>query len=363
MEKELITTKQAISILILFLLGTALVLAPGSEARQDVWIALLLATAMASPIYFIYGRILYLFPNNDLYSIINQVFGKVLGRIIGLIYVWYAIHLGALVLRNFSEFIQIVTFTNTPQVIMIIAVGTTCIVFCKSGIEAIGRWSSFILPFIVIISVSNMLFSIPKADINNLKPVLYNGMKPVINSAIIVLTFPYLEAVLFIGVNNHLREKEKIYKVFFIGLLLTAFFGLGTDIRNVLILGADLAKITYFPTYTAIKLINIGEILERVEITIAVVYLLAGLIKVSICTIVASKGLASIFSLSDYKSSIVPVLLLMMSLASLLYDNVVEMFDWAIRIYKYYAIPFQLILPLLIYGVAELKVRRSNGQR
>lgn len=361
MGKELITTKQAISILSLYLLGTALVLTPGSEAKQDVWIVLLISMAAAFPIYFIYGRILYLFPDKDLYSIINQLFGRVLGRIITLFYIWYAIHLGALIFRNFSEFVQIVTFVNTPQTATIIASGLTCIVFCKSGFEAIGRWSSFILPVVFIIFFGNMIFSIPNSNINHLKPILFDGIKPVMNSVFTVLSFPFLEAVLFIGVFNNLKEKEKIYKVFFIGLLLAGLLGLGTNLRNVLTIGVDLVQLLYFPTYTAVKLVNIGELLERIEITVALVLTLGGLIKVCICIIVASKGIANFFSLDDNKSVVVPVTLVMMSLSALLYGNVMEMFDWAKNIYKYYAIPFQMILPLLIYGVAELRVRRNSG--
>ncbi|SET40683.1 spore germination protein KB [Natronincola peptidivorans] len=360
MGKQLITTKQAISILIFFLLGTALVLTPGAEAKQDVWIVLLLAMAAALPMYFIYGRILYLFPDKDLYSIANQLFGAVLGRMITLFYIWYAIHLGALIFRNFSEFVQIVTFINTPQTVTIIAAGVTIIVFCKSGIEAIGRWASFMLPVILILFLNNMIFSIPNMNIDHLKPVLFEGMEPVMGSVFTVLSFPFLEAVLFIGVFNTLKEKEKIYKVFFIGLLISGLLGLGTNLRNLLTMGVDLVQITYFPTYTATKLIGIGELLERTEITIAVALSFFGLIKVSICVLVASKGIASFFSLSDHKSVIVPVTLVMMSLASLLYGNVMEMFDWAINIYRYYAIPFQFILPLLIYAAAELRVRRSN---
>jgi len=284
MGKELITTKQAISILILFLLGTALVLTPGSEAKQDVWIVLLIAMGAALPIYFIYGRILYLFPNKDLYLIINQLFGAVFGRIITLFYIWYSIHLGALVFRNFSEFVQIVTFINTPQTVTIIAAGVTCIVFCKSGFEAIGRWSSFILPVIFIIFFVNMTFAIPGMNIDHLKPVLFDGMKPVMSSVFTVLSFPFLEAVLFIGVFNTLKEKEKIYKVFFIGLLLSGLLGLGTNLRNILTMGVDLVQITYFPTYTAVKLVDIGELFERIEITVALVLTFGGIIKVCICS-------------------------------------------------------------------------------
>lgn len=360
MGKELIRTKQAICILVLFLLATTFVLAPGAEAKQDVWIAFLIAMTMALPIYFIYGRILYLFPNNDLYMIITQLFGGVFGRVINIFYIWYSIHIGALVIRNFAEFIQITSLNNTPQIVTMITIGITCIVFCKNSIEVIGRWASFILPFVLIILLINMFFSIPKMNVNHLRPVLFEGMKPVISGAHTVLAFPFAEAVLFIAVFDTLKEKKYVYKVFYIGLLLSGLMLMVTNLRNVLTLGANLVELLYFPSFMAVRMISIGELIERAEITLAVIFILGGLIKVSICIIVASKGIASFFTLSNHKSIIVPVLLAMMSLASLLYTDAMHMFRWDINIYKYYTIPFQLILPLLIYGVAEIRVRRNK---
>lgn len=358
MRNQLITTKQSISILILFLIGTSLVLTPGAESKQDVWITILISMVMTLPIYFIYARILYLFPNKDLYMIIFDLFGSVFGSIITIFYIWYSIHLGALVLRNFSEFIQIVSFLNTPQIVIIVAMCITCIIFCKKDIEAIGQWSSFMLPIILTIFLFTLLFSIPQMNIDNLRPILFEGIKPVIDDAFTVLAFPFAEVVLFLGVFNTLKEKKNIYKVFFTGLLISGLVGIAANLRNILTLGVDLTLILYFPSYTSVKLINIGDFIERTEVTVAIILLLSGLIKICICIIVASKGIVNIFSLSDNKSIITPVTLVMMSLASLIYTNVIEMFDWAINIYRYYAIPFQIIIPLLIYGAVELKVRR-----
>jgi spore germination protein KB len=48
----------------------------------------------------------------------------------------------------------------------------------------------------------------------------------------------------------------------------------------------------------------------------------------------------------------------MMNFSLFIYKSIMEMFEWALDIYKYYAIPFQVILPLFIWIFAEIKSRK-----
>jgi spore germination protein KB len=42
------------------------------------------------------------------------------------------------------------------------------------------------------------------------------------------------------------------------------------------------------------------------------------------------------------------------------YDNIIEMQYWAFHVYPYYAFPFQVILPIILWILAEIKVRKEN---
>ena len=103
-SKEVINQKQATVMMSTFIIGSTAVLGVGSRAKQDVWIAFILAMVMVGIIFIVYGRILKLFPGKGLYEILESLFGKVMGKIISLLFIWYAFHLGALVIRNITEF-------------------------------------------------------------------------------------------------------------------------------------------------------------------------------------------------------------------------------------------------------------------
>ena len=119
MNKEIISGKQAISIFVCFFLGSSLIVGASTRANQDSWIAVILAFIAALPILLVYARILKLYPGKNIYDIVLELFGNFVGKLITLLYVLYSIHLGALVMRNFSEFVSVVAMPQTPQFIII----------------------------------------------------------------------------------------------------------------------------------------------------------------------------------------------------------------------------------------------------
>ncbi len=349
--------------MITFILGSTLVLGAGGEAKQDVWIAVPMAIFAAVPVFFVYARLLTLFPGKDLYEILNTVFGKIVGKLLSLFIIWFAFHLGALVIRNFTEFIKIVSIPETPQNIIAIFMTVLCIWAVKAGVEVIGRWTSMILPIIIGAIIGVTLLFIPLLEFKNLKPVLYEGMGPVLDSAFSVLSFPFAETVIFTTVLNKLRKPASPFKVYYWSLLIGGITIVTVATRSVLVLGVENISMMYFPSYASVRLINIGDFLQRIEVLVSTVFLFAGFVKISICLYAASSGMAKVLNMDDYRYVVTPVGLLMMALAAFVYPNVMEMFEWANKIYKFYAFPFEIILPLIVFIGAEIKIRTGSKKR
>lgn len=360
MNTEVITNKQGISIVILFIIGSAVVLSPGGEARRDIWLATLFGFAMALPMVLVYARLLALYPGKDLFDVLHEVFGKILGKTISLIFVWYTFHIGTLVIRNFTEFIQIVSFPETPQLAMIAFIGVLCIWIIKAGMEVLGRWAGFVLPGILVVLACVIVLSLTEAEFNNIQPVLYNGLTPVLRNGFIIFSFPFAETVVFTLCFCSIKSKFNIYKVLLTGLAIGGLILLITSVRNVFVLGLGTASVVYFPSLSAVSLINMGDFLQRIEIVVSVTFLLAGIVKIGVCLYAASNGLAKIFKFGSYKFIVVPVGFLMMNFSYIIYGNTMDMIEWATKIYHYYAIPFQIILPLVTFIAAEIKVRSGN---
>lgn len=362
MDKEIISNKQGVCIISMFIIGSFIVIGTGSEAKQDVWIAILFALLMSLPMLFIYSKLLMLYPGKDIYDILIDVFGNWAGKIIALFFIWYSFHLGALVLKNFSGFVNVISFPETPQSVILIFMGLLCIWMVKEGIEVLGRWSSFIFPIILATMVFTVALALTIANLSNLKPILYNGIKPILISSFSIFSFPFAEAVVFTAVLNKLQNEKLIYKVLFKSILISSLIMVAISIRNILVLGSSLASDLYFPSYLAVRNINIGDFLQRFEVIVAIVFIFGGLVKISICLYATSLGISKILNIKNYRYLVVPIAFLMMYLASIIYKNIMEMFEW-VKIYPYYAIPFQIILPIIILIAAKIKIKVKSKKK
>lgn len=357
MQKEQITDKEAICLLIVFVMGSSLIIGIGGEAKNDAWVAGIVGFIMAIPILLVFSRILSLFQGKDLFDILSITLGKVIGKIVANLYIWYAFHLGALVLRNFGEFINIVAMPETPMFVSLFCLGLVCIIAVKFGIEVMGRTTTYFLPLLLFIIGVVELLAIPQLHLNYIKPILGNGLIPVLKGAFSTFSFPFAETVLFIGVFGSLKTKKSPFKVYYWGILISAIIIIMITLRNITVLGNMLDSI-YFPSYAAVGKINIGDFIERIEVSVSFVFIFGAFIKSSICLLVACKGIGKIFNLKDYKSIVIQTGLLMIYFSYTIYDNSMEMKDWAFKVYPFYAFPFQVILPIVIWILAEIKARK-----
>ena len=359
MGREEISVKQGICIIMMFLLGSSLVMGINAETAQDSWLALILAAIGAAPVLLMYARIVKLYPGKDISEILETVLGKVGGKAAVVLMTWYALHLGALVLRNFSEFIQISIMPETPQLPVMIVMMVVTAYMAKSGMETLGKWSMVAIIIVLFIVVMTILLSLNKMDFSNIQPVMEHSVGQIASESFKMFTFPFAETVLALGVAGSLKKSGSPYRVYMLALLLGALVMLVVLLRNIEILGPAMMGAEYFPSYAAARVIKLGDFLSRIEITIAMNFILAGIVKISLCLMVAAKGVTRLFNLNDYRRFVMPTGLLMVALCAIVYKNTMEMFNF-LPIYQYYALPFQLVIPLIVWIAAEVKSKKQK---
>ena len=360
MNKEVISVRQGVILVILYLMGSTVLVGTGGAAKKDMWLAMIIAIVLAIPLFLFYSKLLASFPGKNIYDITELAFGKLLGKIIILLYTWYALHLGALVLNNYGEFINIVGLPDTPMIVPVMFFGILCAWVVKEGIEVLGRWGELYIAFFLGVLFITIFFAIPTMDINRIRPVLEEGLTPLIKGTIGIFAFPYAEAVMFTMITPFYKDKKAIYKIYIYGLLWAGIILLVIVFRNLLTIGPDKITMHYYPSYIAVGLINIGDFIQRAQILITVAFLITGFIKISICLLAAVNGVAKLFNINEYRNIVVPVTILMLNLSFIVYENIMQTVTWAPEIYPYYAAIFQIILPVIIYICASLRTRKTG---
>lgn len=359
MIKEQITDKEGICVLVLFLTGSTLVIGTGGDAKNDAWLAGIAGILMAVPMLAVYARIISLFPGRDLFEILEISMGQIAGKTISLIYIWYSIHLGAMILRNFGEFINTLTMPETPIIVPMFMLGLICIISVRLGVEVIGRSCTYFLPVIILVIIAAVVLGLGNWNLDYLKPVMHHALGNVMKGAFSAFSFPFTESVLFMGFFYTLKTKRSPYRVYFFGTLFAGTIIVLLTMRNIAVLG-NMLGMYYFPSYIAVGRINIRDFLQRLEGSVAIVMLVGVFIKSSVCLFVASKGLTRIFKLTDYKSIVIQLGLLMICFSYIVYSNIMEMWYWAFKVYQYYAFPMEVILPVITWIFAEVKYRKMQ---
>ncbi|MEK4354549.1 endospore germination permease [Paenibacillus sp. FSL R5-0475] len=363
MNKEMIPTGHAISIAVLFTVGTSIFMGVPEESGNSNWISVLLAMVLVVPLLLIYARLHLIFPGKDLFDMLIAVFGKVIGRFISCLYIWYAFHLGALVLNVFGEFSKTVALTETPMLAPMLCLGLLGVWVVKSGIEVLGRSAKLLLLFTVAVEIVILTLAISKLEYHYFLPLFDKGWHPVVSDTLGLFSFPFAEIVIFLGAFSSLSGKSSAKKILLGNVLISGVVILIVTLRNLLMLGPEVLSGQYFPSYVSAGRINVGDFLTRIEASSAVAFVITTFIKASVCLYVASIGLAKAFKLKSYRSVVLQIGLLMIYLADFVYKDIMEMQYFSYHIYKIYAFPFQVIIPLVLWICAEIKVSKSKNKQ
>lgn len=360
MNKEVISDKQGVSLVALFIIGESSILVSGITAKKELWLAIILAIFMVLPFMFLYSKLFNVSTGKNLFEIIEIIFGKFIGKGIILIYTWYTFDLAALVLIDLGQFINIVNLDTTPIIVLVICIMILCAWMVKEGIIVMGKLGESFLKVLILLSFFAILLLVPKMNINNVRPILYNGIKPVIKGAYEVFIYPFGETVVFTVAFSVLKSKKSIYKIYIQGLMVGGIFLLTTSLTIILVIGIENASILYYPAYEAIKRIDVGNVLQRVEVISGVIYLVGCFIKISIYLLATCKGVAKVFECNNYRFIVIPISLLVVNLAYFEFDSIMSFNEWIFEVWIYYAFLFIVILPIIIWIAFVIKKKQLS---
>ncbi len=359
MQKEVITTKQAIAIMTMFMIAGALTHVISSEAGRDFWVSYLIVTVFTLFIFFVYSRILTLFPQKNLLDIQKLLFGKIAGTLIYASYVYYAFMLGCVIPRHFTEFLQS-SLPETPQYAYAIIMVVVCIYIVKTGIETLGRWCLFSLPIVVFVFMLTIIFSVNIIHPQNLKPILQSSITSIADSTFSAFTLPLGEGVLFLLLFDSLKDSTKSKKVYYVSLAICVSMIMLAQFRNIMVLGAENSALLANTSVGAVSIIQISSFVERIEVIITIIFILCGLVKTTVLLMGASKGAAKLLKLDSDQHLVAPLGLLMLAFSFNFFENFMHLNSW-FKVYRVLFLPLQTVIPIVTWIVAEIKVKRQKN--
>ncbi len=360
MNKE-IDFSEAVFIIFGFTVGSSILIIPGFEAENLAWLVNAVAAFIGMGLIYFYVKLSIMNNGQDIIDICINRLGPIIGKTIALGYVWYFFHLGALVIRDLTEFATLVSYPSTPQAFIGALVMLLAISLVRNGIEVIAKFTQVLIPWVIIAVVVLSLLLINQMDVNNIKPFFSVGFKPFFKALFSSVSFPYAEAIVLTVIFPFVKlGKKDIYlsvgTMLFAGMILTL-----VSLTTILSLG-NIAQTATFPAFEAARTISVFDFIERVEVISNVSFLIGTLVKLTVCLFGVCVGLSKILNLEGYQSLVIPIAILMGNLSLILYENVTELIMWSIEIYPYYAVPFQFLIPGLLFIISLFGGKKPSTQ-
>ncbi|MDR0271431.1 endospore germination permease [Paenibacillus sp.] len=346
-----------IGLIMMFTLSPAL-----TEAKQDAWISILLAGAIALSVIYLAAKVSLLHPDQTFVQYCQTILGKWLGKIIFIPYfvMWYSVD--GMILRNSSDFLYIALFNKTPLYVLLITLLILAVyVIYTSGIEGIARCSVIMGPIIVLMILSTFVVSLNHLDWRQLTPVYADsGLTSILKGALPTAAF-FGDTVIFTMVFCFLPDSRQVLSRAMWGIVVVTSLVFLAVVIATMTFGPLLSSRMWFPFYGVSRFISVMGFIQNVDILVVIFWMFSGFTKISLFLFATTYGTAQWFNMKDWRKLIwvvVPIVFVI----SILPQNIAQvMIDYPQKFWLPFVMPINVFgIPLLLWIVGAIRKKRTS---
>ncbi|PJI10088.1 MULTISPECIES: GerAB/ArcD/ProY family transporter [Clostridium] len=330
--------------------------------KQNTWIVLTGGFIIALFLLQIYTALSKKFPGKNLIEINDVIYGSYFGKAISILYISYFGYIVAANFRFTADFLSAYLFNRTYTIVFIIIISMVSMYAIKKGIETIAR-AAFILSILAFIVSAIITISVIKdAHLSNFLPFFQMNFNDFIQGTNIMVSIPFGEMISFLMIFPYVNNIEKVKKSAFAGLIIGGTYFFIVVFRDTSVLGR-LGYINALSPFETTRVINIGQIITRMEALISLMLLFNEFMKICIMYYSTVLSIAQFFKLQSYKPLVVPVGIIGAIFSIIMFDSPVEHMYFASNIYVILVIPIVVILPIISLIVASIRKLNQNALR
>ncbi len=327
-------------------------------AGRDAWLTIVVAAGaglLLIPVLTALGR---RFPGETVIQYLPRLLGRPLGRLLGLLVLWYFLYLSAILPREFADFIGYSVLPSTPRVVVLTAILTVCAALVRAGCEPLVRTAEVLVPLSVLFNLVLFVLIGKDIEVARILPVLENGPLPLLKaSAVPAVWFGQLFAIAFLlpKVNVPRRAARAMVG----GVLASA--ALLTLCEFVVVTLLDrLTPRFIFPVWQVARYVSVAEFLEHLDAAFLIACMEGVLIKVSLIYYAVAVGTAQWLGLRDYRPLVLPIGALLVSLSLASFRDIPHFTSFLATAAPPFFFSYEYLLPVGLLAVAWL---RGKGLR
>jgi spore germination protein KB len=349
--------RQFAILVLLFTIGTSIIIAPSmlaAYAKQDGWISALIGLLVGLFVVWCYASIGTYFKDKTLIAVINESFGKYLGFVVALVFSVFALILSSLVLSNIGNFVNTRLLLGTPLDSVEYTFVITVVIGVRLGIETICRSTEFLIPLFAFLFLILTFAVLPQMDVENLLPVFEHDVHDIFKSSYGFISFPFVELMLFLMLTPYVAKQKNIKKGYLIGATVGGVLLVIITVVSIMSLGGGGTAINTYPAFSIAKKIDVGGVVQRMEVIMAWIWMFSIFSKLSVCLYVSTVCFQQLFRLRDVNCLTLPIALSLIPLSQWLSPSAVDFQTYTTRWMMYFTY-ITMCIPLLTAGIFFLK--------
>lgn len=344
MFRDKITSGQGAALCILTIMTNAFSSLPG--AGRGAWVSHLLAGALALLCAWGFCTFCDRFPEKTFFSALTEAFGRSAACVIGAVCIAIVLLTCVVSLTVFSRFVQITALPRTPQIIIPALVVILAAFALARGVVPAAGSALLLVWFSAVVFCIYVVPGFGRIDASLLLP--RDGIKEILIGSGEVFLNRFASFPALVAIYTRMPHAKRR------GAFLSSVAGAGAALCiisavTVSILGAELAKTDFYPTYTAMSVRGIGGFIQHTEIFACVAMTLALFFKSSVCLAFSDDLLSGMFKTERKRGTAVPLGVICAASTQLIYRDITSlrgMVEWKRGAELFFALC--LILPLVL---------------
>lgn len=363
LEKGKISSSQITFALICFM-GSSIsnLLTTLNISRQHSWLGEIIALVIGSFLVWGYIRLALKFPGKTLIQINELIFGPYLGKLISVLYLVYFSLMLLIYLRSIADYVSTFILPKTPMFIILLFLLLVSAQGVSKGIKVITVLGFPIFLLTVIVYWIPYVLIVPEYNLANLLPVFDGTLNDLAQSTHIFISTLFCEPVVFLMIIPFHNNPGETTRAVFIGYFYLGFSSLSTLIELFAVMG-NTTLILGSPFLEVVRLVDVANIMTRLEITFSIVVIAMFFIKVSLLYYCTALGIAQLFRLKSYLPLILPLGIIFLCFALSLYAFIPEINYIKCYIWPVATIPVQVVIPvasLLLAKIKKLSIQKAG---
>ncbi|MEK3787071.1 GerAB/ArcD/ProY family transporter [Paenibacillus sp. FSL K6-1230] len=302
-----LSATQAAVIIVNYMLGAGILTLPRTTVdavgTPDVWIVIIMSGLIVVGLGLIIVALCRRFPGKTVFEFTPIITGRWVSYILLLPMIVYFITISALEIRVMAEVTGMFLLERTPTWAIVMLFMWIGLYMTSGGLPVIVRVFEIILPITLIIFVLEILLSSQLFEINNLRPLLGEGLMPLLKGLKPTL-LSYTGYEVMLVMTAYMKNPGKSNKSVVWGVLTSTVIYLITVVMVIGSLSVNGIMTRTWPTLDLLRSFEIqGLIFERFESLLLVIWIMQIFSTSAIAHYTASIGVRDMFRLKGLRVS------------------------------------------------------------